>query len=361
MKSIFLDNKLYEKWNSFAQESHDAWFWHTTDYMEFMVELPTYRFINNYSFFIEENSEVVAICPAIVEESVVNGEKHSRFSYAGQAMPAIAIKNNISQLRVNKIIRFYLEEIHNLAKVNNVGCISIKIPSLAKSFLTKHFPIPNPFIKYGFIDLPYQTQILDLRKDIDLLWQDVRKGHKSDIKKGKDSIKINIWTIDNISRDKFKQYQFLHQKDAGYVTRSQKTFDLMYGWVKNKRAMLTEAVFNDKTVGFALIILYKQGAYYGSSCKDPDYQKLPTSHLIQWETIRHLKANGILFYNIGLQDYCWQWFRPVSEKDIAISNFKRGFGGVPVPLITGEHYFSKQLMENVFRERINNLRSLELD
>ena len=217
----------------------------------------------------------------------------------------------------------------------------------------------NPFIRYGYIDLPYQTQIIDLRNNLEYLWDNIRKGHKSDIKKAANIIKVNIWNSENISVGKFRQYQALHQKDARRVTRSQKTFDLMYDWCRIGEAILVEAVFNNKSVGFALVIVYKEGAYYGSACKDPEHNKLPVSHLIQWEIIKYLKNCSISFYDIGIQDYSLQWFKPSSEKDVNISIFKRGFGGTTVPLITSEYYFSKELMRDRFIERMN--KSYQLD
>lgn len=359
MKSVFLNEKLHQRWNKFVQNNDDVWFWHTIEYMEYTLEYSHGRFAENQSFFIEENAEIQAVCPVIIEKNITEKQGDCQFSYGQGPMPAIAVRNNLKQPSRKKIIEFYLEELKRIARQKGVNFVSIRIPALAKSFLAADLPIANPFVKFGYIDLPYQTQLIDLRNSYERLWSDIRKGHKANIKEAADIVKINVWDTRDITIDKFRQYQNLHRKAAGRVTRSQKTFDLMYSWVKNGLAALAEAEFDGRPVGFTLVILYKKSAYYGSSCRETDYDNVSVSHLIQWKTMKYLKNNGMHFYDMGLQDYCPQWFRFPSQKDINISKFKRGFGGVSVPLITSEYYFSKELMRKRFLERLN--RNYELD
>lgn len=353
MKSVFLTEDLYQEWNNFIQESCDAWFWHTIDWMKYAKEYSADKFVENKCFLIKEGSEIQAVCPAIIEKGLIDGTGFYQLSYINEPMPALAIKNNLTQAIRQKILDCYLNELNKIAEENKVGFVSIKITPVTNSYLTNVLPVSNPFLKYGYIDLPFQTQIIDLRNSIEYLWNEVRNGHKSDIKKGMKVLNINIWDSRNITVDKFTQYQKLHKKDAGRVTRSQKTFDLMYSWIKGDKAVLVEAMYENKAVGFTLIIVFKKAAYYGSSCKDPDYMNLSSSHLIQWETIKYLRENGILFYDLGLQKYCRQWFDYPSEKDINISKFKRGFGGRTVTLITSEYYFVSELMRDRFLARMN--------
>lgn len=354
MKSVFFNKKLYEQWNAFADSSDEAWFWHTIEWMNYAIEYSAGNFAQNKSFFIEENSEIQAICPVFIEKRHFNGQHYKQFSYAGEPMPALAIKNNIKPTKKQEIIKFYLEKLKEIALKESIAFVSLRMPSLAEAFLNSVPPIANPFIRYGYIDLPYQTQIIDLRKNLEVLWDEVRKGHKSDIKKAAGMVRINIWNFGDITRDKFAQYQDLHRKDAGRVTRSQKTFDMMFSWIKAGTAILAEAVFNNKPIGFSLMIIYKKGAYYGSACTDPSSGNLSASHLIQWETIKYLKAHGVSFYDIGLQYYCPEWFQFPSDKVVNISKFKRGFGGSAVPMITSENYFSNDLMRGIFLGRMND-------
>jgi len=233
----------------------------------------------------------------------------------------------------------------------DVGYVSVRVPSVAKYYLAYGMPFVNQLLKYGFVDLAFLTQVIDLRKDVGVLWADIRKGHKSDIKCAGQVCEAKVWDQHTIMTEKFREYQSLHRKDAGRVTRSQRTFDLMLSWVRQGLAILVEANYRGQAVGFSLVILFSTGAYYGSSCKDPDCPDIAASHLIQWRTIRWLKEHHFEWYDMGLQQFCLQWFDPASPKDISIALFKRGFGGVTIPLVTAEFFYSKALMEQTFKKR----------
>ena len=104
-------------------------------------------------------------------------------------------------------------------------------------------------------------------------------------------------------------------------------------------------------MGFALISVYKSGAYYSSGCEDPEFNNLPIGHLLQWKAMQWLKAHGVRRYEIGLQYFAPQPHAPVSEKEVKISFFKRGFGGVTVPSFRGEKFYHAAYARRVLEER----------
>jgi lipid II:glycine glycyltransferase (peptidoglycan interpeptide bridge formation enzyme) len=125
----------------------------------------------------------------------------------------------------------------------------------------------------------------------------------------------------------------------------------MQEWVQRGHAVLVEARHAGQPAAFALIIVFGAGAYYGSACKDPDLADIPASHLIQWETIRWLKAQRFEWYDLGPQQFSPQWFDPGDPKQVSISLFKRGFGGLTIPLVTAEFFYSKPLLEQAVERR----------
>ena len=183
------------------------------------------------------------------------------------------------------------------------------------------------------------------------LWSDVRKGHKSDVKRAGEVCELKVWDRYTITALKFREYRLLHARDAGRVTRSQRTFDLMLSWVEAGHAILVEAEHGGQAISFALVIIFGTGAYYGSSCKDPDHPDIAASHLVQWGTISWLKEHGFEWYDIGLQQFHSQWYGPASTKHISISQFKRGFGGMTIPLVTAEFFYSKELLRCTYERR----------
>ena len=104
-------------------------------------------------------------------------------------------------------------------------------------------------------------------------------------------------------------------------------------------------------MGFALISVYKDGAYYSSSCEDPEHNHLPIGHILQWKTMQWLKQHGIRRYEIGMQLYASQPHAVVSEKELKIAFFKRGFGGEAVPLWRGEKFYDRQFFLDTLAAR----------
>lgn len=349
-EALQLMAEVFDGWNRFAEESDDAWFWHTTHWMEFSEELARPRFIANLSFSIVANSETLAICPLILERSSWP-DGSSCFSCAGLPVPFPAMRSDLSSETRNQLLKFYVQRLASLAKDHGVGHVSVRVPAVARSYFSRGLPFVNPLLKYGYIDLPYLTQVIELEKDLRILWGEISQGPKSHIKRAAPVCEVNVWDRQSITAEKFREYQLLHQKDAGRVTRSQRTFDLMLGWVRGGHAVLVEARHADQAAAFALIILFGTGAYYGSSCKDPDAPEIPASHLVQWEVIRWLKKARFEWYDVGPQQFGPQWFDPASPKDVSIASFKRGFGGVTIPLVTAEFFYSKSLLEQTFEKR----------
>jgi len=122
------------------------------------------------------------------------------------------------------------------------------------------------------------------------------------------------------------------------------------------KAILGGASYQGKHVAFDLINIYKDGAFYSSASDDPDAETdVPTSHVMQWRVINWLKENGFRIYEIGLQQFGAQLYDSPSEKDKAISFFKRGFGGLTVPVFSGEKFYSREFLSKVLSNRTEKL------
>jgi len=356
MQLSFFDEIGNSEWDQFARHSHDAWFWHTSGWMDYTKEFAGDKFVKNSSFFIFDNSKILAICPAIIEKNGGSSEHH--FSYSSGPIPFPALHNQLAKSERMKVLKLYVEKLNSISENENVSYIGVKVPSLSLKYLTHSRQYSNPILRFGFVDLPYHTQVISLDQTVDQLWSDIRKGHKADIRRGENKCKINIWGQNSITSEKFMEYQLLHQKDAGRVTRSQKTFDLMFSWIKNGNSILVEAEYDGRGISYALLILFQQGAYYGSSCKDPDYFDIPASHLVQWNSICWLKENNFKWYDIGIQQFAPQWFDLATPKDISISFFKRGFGGSTIPLSTVERFYSTTYYMKTYQDRMQKFAAL---
>lgn len=133
----------------------------------------------------------------------------------------------------------------------------------------------------------------------------------------------------------------------------------MFDWIKMDKAVLIGAKLKEKNqfVGFAYFMKYKNGAYYGSACSDPDLGGLYIAHFILWEAIEWLKSKNIKFLEIGWQFYGSTFHCSASEKECAISKFKRGFGGEQIPQIVAEKYYDLGLFEMQYLSKIESYKS----
>lgn len=338
---------LEAEWDALALSSADGWFWQTTAWINWATAIASSSFVSGHSFVVQGPSgRVVGICPVNIE--VRGGEKV--FAFLGGPIPAPAFSDKLSVAEREQALRLYVESLDALAQQEHVVHGSVKMPFT--DALKPHRPAVNPWLGHGYFDLPYLTQVIDLRLSEADLWGAMRRGHRSDVKRAQTSAAVHLWDWRTISAEKMDEYQALHARDAGRVTRSRTTFEMMEQWIRAGDAVLAEARADDRPVAFAVIIHYKTGAFYASGCREPERPDLPGSHLLQWEAMRWLKRRGCELYDIGIQFTGPQWFYVPTAKEISISSFKRGFGGATVPLVTAERFYDGDALKRTFDARV---------
>src|SRR3989338_2133526 len=348
MKILPLTREKYQEWDEFCRKSDEAWFWHTSEWIEYVLNYKPDLGPKNMSFFVTDGQKIVAICPLILQSMDGNSE----FYYGADYGQVPAFLNELSTRENTKIMKLVFNHLDELSKAENVIRLSMRFPSLDKAFLEDKKNNFNYLTKFNFLDSSIAAQIIDLRKIESELWGDFTHGLRETINKGMQCYKINIFDNNNITETKFREYQELHKIDAGRVTRQQKTFDLMLDFIKKGYAVLAEAEKDGVSTSFAYIYIYKKSAYYGSSCKAKHNEIVPSGHLLQWHIIQWLKNHGYFFYEIGGQRYGNTLFNFPDKKELGISTFKRSFGWFTVPLFWGEKYYDKDFFLKTYGERI---------
>ena len=119
----------------------------------------------------------------------------------------------------------------------------------------------------------------------------------------------------------YKQFKNLHFKEAGRMTRSEKTWEIHFEMIKNGSAVLICAELNEELIGAALFIHSSYSAYYGVSASNIELKKnIPITHLIIDKAIHYFKDLGMLKLILGK-------YEPDSkdEKLRGISGFKSAF------------------------------------
>jgi len=304
------------------------------------------------SFMVMEGSKVQAICPLNLETQNIDGKDVKVLAFDTVPGPAPALRNGLPTDSRRRLQATVLGQVDAIAVATGAVRVGFRGSPLASAYVKNSELGHNDFIRGGYLDVGLSTQILEVTSPEPELLSGMRKGHRSDIKRASKLLDTEVFDRFTLTRETFNEYCALHAKAAGRITRPPATFDLMYEWVKSGLAILAGAKLAGRWVGFIHTNVYKGAAYYGSSANDPEFRELPISHAIQWAVIQWLAGNGVKKYELGIQQYGPQLHDTPSDKDLAISLFKRGFGGESVLWYRGEKYYSTEFYRSVWIERV---------
>lgn len=352
MEIVALTKDKYKEWDNFCLNSDDAWFFHTTKWLEFILNYKPELKTENLGFMLYRQGEPIAVAPLTLETNKSCNQKTFEFSFGGGKIPSPALANDLTKKERESAHMLIFDHIDKLALEKNVKRANFREDPLCLSSLRGfHF---NNLMKFGYIDVSLNTQLIDFGKTEQELWKDLRRNHHRNIKEAGDKkFKIFIYTSENITKDIFDLYKEMHHKASGRKTRSDKTFELMFEWVKNNFAFLVFVEFEGLKIGSEHYILYKNNVYGASAANDPNYEFMPIRHFLEWEAILWMKKKGISFYEIGLQQYGVLPYDFPDSKQLNISHFKKGFGGFTVPLFMGEKYYNEEYFLEICKSRIN--------
>lgn len=349
MEFIKLTQERYKEWDDFCEASDDAWFWHTSSWLEYSLKYNQKLKAESKSFMVYNNNELIAICPLILQ---INGKGIKELCYNNEHGPMPAFCNNLSKKTNEKAMKDIYNYIDKIAEENNVARIMLRFTVLSKSFIEASRQAFNYLMKFAYLDNSINTQIINLNQPIEILKKDLRNDHKNNIKKISQKLSTEIFGKNNIADSIFNQYVGMHHKAAGRVTRPRSTFNLMHDLIKEGSAFLVGAKRDGVFIGFSYFFVFKDNVYYGSSCNDPELKSMPVSHVVQWAAIQYMAEKKYKFYELGWQQFGLQLYDMPSQKQINISEFKRGFGGFTVPWLRGEKFYDKNYFLEIHKDRI---------
>jgi hypothetical protein len=357
MRIIQLKEDCFKSWDKFCLDSDDAWFWHTTKWSKYCAAYKESAFKTiDRSFYVTDDSGILAVCPLFLEERQgPDGTPCTEIAAAGSSglMIVPALCNGLTDDRRERILKAAFDYIDSIAREYGITRATFRMTPLTGR--TNDF---NWLLKYGCLDGSVNTQVIDLSIAPEQLWGALRKGHKYDVHRGEKFYDVHMYDATSADKKAFDEYRLLHHKAAGRMTRPLETFEMMYHWILSGNGMLCGVSKNGRYAGFSYIILYKDGAYYGSASDDPEFEtNIPISHVIQWKVIQWLKERDYKKYEIGQQQFGAQIHDIPTSKELSISFFKRGFGGKTVPSYRGIKYYDKDLMEAELKNNLNKLLS----
>lgn len=314
------------EWNQNIEKINGITFNYTAQWLSFCLEYST-SITANESFLALENGKPVAAAIIFIEEV----SRECQISWNGSYCQAPYIDNGLEYRVQERSAKRILSYIDGLAERYQCTKIMLKADPLGNPRQRTTFYNYNFLLKHGYLDESGMTQLIDLRKGREGLYADIRKGHKSDLKKGR-IYDIQIYGQDNMAESLIERYREIYEKDAGRVTRNSELYRYYLDFIQCGMGLAAFARKEGEEVGVALVTMYKNTAYYSSYAElTAKLNHVPVGHILQWEIINYLKDHGISFYEMGEQVYGKTHYAVPEEKVIKISNFKRGFGGYTVP------------------------------
>lgn len=356
LKIIRNENPEFRKlWNSFLQNNNNAGPFYSYLFLSQMIEKKSSISYTNCSFIIIQKNEPIAVVPLIIEESGPVRSFSSDMGFNTFYGPLLSCSYNRAMRRKIRAITF--EEIDAIAVQYRVGKAMLTIDPAAYYTDDEYY---NFLLEYGFFDASIATQFIELTEGLKILKSQRRKSYKALINRGLKTYSFFVMNSKNVDYEIHELYRAMHAKASGRVTRSKKSFDLQFERVKCGNATMIGARFQDRIVQIDYFDNCNGYIYYSSTANDPDFDEtdVPISHALLWYSIEYFKRAGFKYFEIGWQQFGPQLFDQPIKKNIAISFFKRGFGGKIVPLYRGIKYYDKNLMKKEIEDNLNNLLQL---
>lgn len=335
MEIEYLNDTNRQEWDDFAQQSDSAWFRHTVAWQKYSSCCRFDSNTKNFSFMVKQDRKIQAIVPLLVEYSYPE-MTFDCISMYGDFTPLPAFSNS-DEIRKDSIVDAIREEIRKIVAENGVHYAKCMVDPLIKLDYFKDFTAFN-LLEDG-ADLQFTTtNIVDLRPDTDTILRRMRKGHKAAIKQvmKESSYRVDVFDKDNITKDKLLRFKEIHKTDAGRQTRTDESWECMYEWITSGNACLV-MLWLDSIQDYgaaALVMMYKQSAYYASyGTLDSYFLGGHGGYIIQWEAIKYLKSKGIEYYETG--DNHFGGSGGANEHKLhEISKYKKGFRSIEIPKIS---------------------------
>jgi hypothetical protein len=290
--------------------------------------------LEDVSFIIESESGPVLGLRAFIEKS----ETSVRLSAAGRPLVYLESQKRAYQIgsAFSDLKNQFLKIIDVFPKIRVIYTDYLTNASISKFSLF--------LLELGGTPHPYFTQIINLRLDEKDLWADTRVSYRSLINWGMREMQPQVFDKSNIELTHIHKLRDLHIKAAGRSTRSDKTWDLQFEWVKSGHAFLVLGHLGEVCVSGALFLTTNKCAYYGVSASDRDMANKSLAHAVLWKGVLHAKSIDCETIETGAQIFTDEQETYLTEqiptsrstdhgpgnlKHRNISMFKRGFGGMP--------------------------------
>jgi hypothetical protein len=150
----------------------------------------------------------------------------------------------------------------------------------------------------------------------------LRKSFQSLLNWGQRNLRIETIGANNTDRPLFARYREFHASVAGRVTRTEKSWNIMFDWIAagHGELVLGFLASGDLVTG-TMVVDGTTQAYYASGVYDRGRFNKPLGHWPLWLAMQRSAGRGMRTFDLGDLPLTGA----ATEKEFAIGYFKRGF------------------------------------
>ncbi|MFC1828290.1 GNAT family N-acetyltransferase [Thermodesulfobacteriota bacterium] len=305
------------------------------------------------SFIARENNQTIAVVPLMIEGNNHESGPGNELLYGGGPVPAPLFDSRMNEKKTNKVRKEIFNRIDEIAVSCGVSRSHFRYYDTFSNYANRYLSY-NVFMKYGYNDVSLNTQIIEFKSSEKELFKNCSKGCRYEIKKSMKYLSLRLYDSSNIAPNIYADFVKFYFAVAGKETRPMESFDILYQMIIDGQAILFFAYHEGNIVGVQYNLVFKRGAYYFASAVNREFDLCSVGHYLQWNTLQYLLRHSYAYFELGIQEYHDTTHSFPSVKDKNISLFKRSFGGLTVPLFSGEKFYSKAVFEDVMLKRIHD-------
>lgn len=259
------------------------------------------------SFLIEDQGRAIVS----VSCNLRNG-RLELFGQAAEILTATAVAPAIAVRAMQEA----MGELNRLAGAAASGALL-----LTRSLGNAPDALTAALVSAGYEPEPYFCAVVDLAEGPETIAKNMRKGHRQQVKWGRENLKIVVVDANRPDVEEFRAYRMLHADVAGRATRGDDSWNEMERAVVSGRGRLVLSWLDGLLVGGTLALDSGDVAYYASGAYRRDYFDKPLAHYPLFVAMQCSAGAGRRWFNLG--DVSTP--AGISDKERSIAYFKRGF------------------------------------
>jgi hypothetical protein len=185
-------------------------------------------------------------------------------------------------------------------------------------------------LKQEYNLVPWFSQTLNLTQPEQVLFSDVRKIFRANIRWGLQQMTFKLLDANTITVAEMEDFRQLHIAVAQKETRTKQSWQWQQHMIEQSEAFAIYGYLDGKLVSTGLFPYSRTDCYYGVGAYDRNLFDQPISHALVWQAIQQAKQLGCRRFVFGESFYAGlakSSGELPTAKELAIAHFKQGFGG----------------------------------